>query len=242
MRVPPRVDRGPLLSRHEVAVSRSSCGSHRAALVARLVQLTPSRIPDRANANVSLAADRTFSVAVWVGCCVGRHNRCIRGDQPRRRDHVCRAGACQFDAWRGARHCEQPPRVTIAPGGTARPAIVVIWTARGANGTVLLTSRSIDGGQTFSAATLVPGTDAPGNRGWQAIAADAKGNIHAVWLDHRRTVRPIQAGALSTSTGPPLRHAGRGADGRGAARWRRHGAEVRSRISLRSAMRRSHAR
>ena len=37
----------------------------------------------------------------------------------------------------------------------------------------------------FRAAVLVPGTDAPGNRGWEAIAVQPGGRVDAVWLDHR---------------------------------------------------------
>jgi len=70
---------------------------------------------------------------------------------------------------------EQPPRVAVT--GTE---IVVVWSAKGPKGTRLLQARSTDGGETFSPATPVPGTDAAGNRGWENIAGGL-----AVWLDHR---------------------------------------------------------
>jgi hypothetical protein len=38
---------------------------------------------------------------------------------------------------------------------------------------------------TFDRVTTVPGTDATGNRGWEAIAAQPDGRIAAIWLDHR---------------------------------------------------------
>lgn len=99
---------------------------------------------------------------------------------------------------------EQPPRVAIASRASGAPRMSVIWTARGANGTVLLTSHSDDLGKTFSASTLVPGTDASGNRGWQAIGADSSGRFHAVWLDHRRMMHRHKHGEGSGSGAPKV--------------------------------------
>ena len=81
---------------------------------------------------------------------------------------------------------EQPPRVALVPRAQGPPEVVVIWTAKGPEGTALRTARSDDGGRSFARAAVVPGTDAPGNRGWEAIAVDRAGTVHAVWLDHRR--------------------------------------------------------
>src|SRR5688572_6936430 len=65
---------------------------------------------------------------------------------------------------------EQPPRVAIVnePGGGR--AVVVLWTAKGADGTALLSARSTDGGRSFGPAAPLPGVDAPGNRGWESLA------------------------------------------------------------------------
>ena len=84
---------------------------------------------------------------------------------------------------------EQPPHVALVPRAGREPAIVVVWTTKGANGTTLLQSRSDDGGRSFSAAVLVPGTDAPGNRGWEAIAVRPGGRVDVAWLDHRELAR-----------------------------------------------------
>jgi hypothetical protein len=75
---------------------------------------------------------------------------------------------------------EQPPRVAI----DAR-AVTVVWTSKGARGTVLKQARSTDQGRTFSRSTIVPGSDAAGNRGWHAVAVDQSGRVDAIWLDHR---------------------------------------------------------
>jgi hypothetical protein len=60
-----------------------------------------------------------------------------------------------------------------------------VWTTKAADGTKLLQARSDDGGKSFSPSALVPGTDAAGNRGWEAIAVEPGGRVDAVWLDHR---------------------------------------------------------
>jgi hypothetical protein len=41
---------------------------------------------------------------------------------------------------------------------------------------------------------LLPGSDAPGNRGWASIAVDRDGRVLAAWLDHRETVAAASAG------------------------------------------------
>lgn len=64
---------------------------------------------------------------------------------------------------------EQLPRVALVPRRDGVSEIVMIWTAKGAAETILLTARSADSGRTFNSSTPVPDTDAPGNRGWQMI-------------------------------------------------------------------------
>jgi hypothetical protein len=66
-----------------------------------------------------------------------------------------------------------------------QPSIGVVWTAKAAAGTRLLTAESTDGGRTFSHAVPVTAADAKGNRGWESTAVDAEGRLVAIWLDHR---------------------------------------------------------
>jgi hypothetical protein len=47
----------------------------------------------------------------------------------------------------------------------------------------------------------VPGSAAPGARGWQSAVADRKGNVRAVWLDHRGLVQAAGAKAHAPSHG-----------------------------------------
>ena len=71
-----------------------------------------------------------------------------------------------------------------------------MWTARSASGTRLVSARSTDGGQSFGPASVVPGSDASGNRGWESMAIGANGDPVTVWLDHREVpARPAGTGA-----------------------------------------------
>jgi hypothetical protein len=81
---------------------------------------------------------------------------------------------------------EQPPRVSVRPRQGRAPEIAVVWTTKGAQGTKLLAGISTDGGATFAPSTLVPGTDAAGNRGWEGLGTGPAGRFFAVWLDHRK--------------------------------------------------------
>lgn len=83
---------------------------------------------------------------------------------------------------------EQPPRVALVPRKGTTAEIVVVWTARESSGTRLLAARSRDGGRSFAATEVVAGSEAAGNRGWQATAVTSAGNVLALWLDHRDTV------------------------------------------------------
>lgn len=69
-----------------------------------------------------------------------------------------------------------------------------MWNAPGDGGSVILTARSTDGAATFGAATTVPGSAAPGNRGWTSIATTGNGRTSVLWLDHRDTARPGATG------------------------------------------------
>ncbi len=97
---------------------------------------------------------------------------------------------------------EQPPRVALVPRPGQTPAIVVMWTVKTTAGTRLLSARSDDGGRSFMRPEALPGSDAPGNRGWHATATDRDGHVVAVWLDHRETA----TGATGTASTMPAGH------------------------------------
>ena len=150
-------------------------------------------VPGRANANVSLAAAGEFVAATWSAAEPGGAMDIylsVRSGVDQEFSPPVRVNSTPADARVNG---EQPPRIALVPSASAIPAIVVVWTAKRESGTVLLTARSDDGGRTFSASALVPGTDAPGNRGWHAVGTDTSDNVHVVWLDHRRMASDAKA-------------------------------------------------
>jgi hypothetical protein len=149
-------------------------------------------VPGRANANVSLAAAGEFVAAAWSAAEPGGSMDIylsVRPDDGKGFSAPVRVNATPGDARVNG---EQPPRIALVPRATF-PSIVVVWTAKRDANTVLLTARSDDGGGTFGASRPVPGTDAPGNRGWHAVGTDAADQVHVVWLDHRRMASDAKA-------------------------------------------------
>jgi hypothetical protein len=111
---------------------------------------------------------------------------------------------------------EQPPRVTLVPRDGRDPAIVVVWTAKDSGGTRLVSARSSDGGKSFSAPTRVPGSESPGNRGWESIASTRDGDVVALWLDHRDL--PSRSGQAAHSHADHRQDASKAAAPDGVAR------------------------
>ncbi len=168
--------------------------------------VTTLGVEGRANAHVSLAAEGGFVVAAWAASFptgVSDIYASVSRDGGMTFELPTRVNSTPGDARVNG---EQPPRVALTPGATGDPAVTVFWTSKGASGTALLTSRSTDGGRSFSPSVLVPGSDAPGNRGWQAIAADGYGRLHAMWLDHRE----LAATDTAKPSGGTHNHAGHG--------------------------------
>jgi hypothetical protein len=149
-------------------------------------------VAGRANAHVSLAALDDFVVAAW--------SVSLPGGVADVYSAISRDGGVNFAtpvrvnrAAGDARvNGEQPPRVAVA-ARTGGPEIAVIWTTKADGGTRMVSARSIDAGRTFSPTVLVPGTDAPGNRGWEALGEGPQGRFFAVWLDHRQLAAPESA-------------------------------------------------
>ena len=142
-------------------------------------------VAGRRNATPTVAADGEVVAVAWSGAEPSGSTDvfvAISRDGARTFSSPVRVNNVEGDARVNG---EQPPHVALVPRPRRDPAIVVVWTTKGANGTKLLQARSEDGGRSFSPAALVPGTDAAGNRGWQAIAVEPGGRVDTVWLDHR---------------------------------------------------------
>lgn len=97
---------------------------------------------------------------------------------------------------------EQPPRIVVSASRSAQPPVTVVWTAKSASGTRLVSARSVDGGKSFGPAQPVPGTDATGNRGWESAAVTPNGEVVAAWLDHR----DVPARPAGTAAAPAHQH------------------------------------
>src|SRR4029453_11396852 len=158
---------------------------------------TDIAVKDRANAFASIAASSRFVAIAWGATKDGATDvyAAVSRDAGRSFAAPTRVNGASGSANLSG---EQPPRIALLHRGKEDPAIIVTWTTRTDAGTRLLTARSDDGGKSFAAAQPVPGTDAPGNRGWESIATTADGSAVTTWLDHR---------ALSTGTATSMNHA-----------------------------------
>ena len=158
-------------------------------------------VPQRANANVSIAADGAFVAAVWSASASTGATDIFAGvsaDGGRTFRSPVRVNDVSGDARVTG---EQPPRVSLAHQPAGPPRMTVVWTRKGANGTAIAHAQSTDGGRTFAHAAIVPGSDAVGNRGWEAISASPRGFVDALWLDHRELASSIQMSAMHHETG-----------------------------------------
>jgi hypothetical protein len=149
-------------------------------------------VPGRTNAFASIAATRDLVVVAWAATTPEGASDVYAA--------VSRDGGGTFSAPARVTRAsgvnasgEQPVRVALIPRAGGEPAVVIVWTARSEAGTRIFSARSTDGGRSFGPQVLVPGTDAPGNRGWESVAVSGDGRVGAVWLDHRGTVAPAGA-------------------------------------------------
>jgi hypothetical protein len=156
-------------------------------------------VAGRANANASIASSGSFVGVAWAARTndgVTDVYSAISRDGGRTFGAPARVNEVPGEASVSG---EQPPRIVLSGRGSTTPAVVVLWTAKSASGTRLVTARSNDGGKSFGAAASVPGSDASGNRGWESAAVTSQGDVVAVWLDHRevpgRTPGTATAGA-----------------------------------------------
>lgn len=148
-------------------------------------------VSGRASANVSLAASGTFVAAVWSASAPGGETDIFAAasrDAGRSFSSPVRVNSIPGDARVNG---EQPPRLALKDRPGLPPEIAVVWTTKGTAGSKLLSAASTDGARTFKE-SLVPGSDAPGNRGWEAVGLGPGGRFFSVWLDHRKMAPPQQ--------------------------------------------------
>jgi hypothetical protein len=158
-----------------IVILSSTAPSPRAAPVVR----TDLRVEGRSGATPSIASDGDDVIVAWSASLPGGATDIFAAtsrDLARSFSAPVRVNDVEGDARVNG---EQPPRVAVA-----RNVITIVWPTKGARGTKLLYARSSDGGRTFAKSTLVPGTDAAGNRGWQNLSGSS-----VVWLDHRELAK-----------------------------------------------------
>ena len=177
-------------------------------------RVTSVGVPNRSNDFASMAADGSVVTLAWAASTdtgtdiftATSTDGGVSFGSPVRVNHA----EGQANA-----NVEQPPRVAFTSERATRQ-IVVLWSARGEGGTLLLTARSNDEGRTFAAAEPVPGSNAAGNRGWESLTVDSNGRPLVMWLDHRDT-------AMTAADHSAHQHGGAGAptETDGAARAQR---------------------
>lgn len=169
-------------------------GAHRGALTAAAPATLG--VAGRANAHVSLASSGGFVAAVWAASAPSGETDIMAATS--RDGGVTFSSPVRVNSTPGDARVngEQPPRLALKPRQGSLPLVTVVWTTKGTNGTKLLTSSSTDGGRTFGTSATVPGSDAPGNRGWEAVGLGPDGRLFSVWLDHRKLAAP-QQGAVA---------------------------------------------
>ena len=146
--------------------------------------VTTLAVPNRANSTPWVAAAGSFVAATWGAAANGKGDifLAVSRDGGHTFSAPVRVNAVEGDARVSG---EIAPRVTLSSrSGAVNPEITVTWNAKGAT-TEIRTARSRDGGRTFVGERSLQAKGALGDRGWQASAADARGALHAIWLDHR---------------------------------------------------------
>jgi hypothetical protein len=148
-------------------------------------------IPDRANANVTVAADGRRVAAAWAATATTGTDvyLAVSDDEGRSFARPVRVNDIEGDA---SSNGEQPPRVALR-GDT----LSVIWVSKRGGATAIRSALSTDGGRTFAAAHTITPPGAAGARGWESAAIADDGTLHAAWLD----------GRSSTPPSPPPSHA-----------------------------------
>lgn len=164
-------------------------------------------IAGRSGANPSLTARGNFVALSWSAAASGSMDVFLAVS----RDGGQTFGApTQVNTVSGQARVsgEMPPRVALIPRGKGDPELVVVWTVKEGSDWQLLQARSTDGGAHFSAAIPVPGSEAAGVRGWQAVEVDERGRVQVLWLDHRDAAMPTghqhTAAPASAGATPPM--------------------------------------
>ena len=161
---------------------------------------TTLAVPSRTNSTPWVAAAGSFVAVTWSATANGEGDILVATS--RDGGHAFSAPVRVNSVAGNARISgEIAPRVSLSSQSSGLPpAILVTWNAKGVT-TEIKTARSRDGGRTFVDERSLQAGSAPGDRGWQASAADSRGALHTVWLDHRAMAASKAAGDHSEHKG-----------------------------------------
>jgi hypothetical protein len=152
-------------------------------------------IPDRANAQVTLAAEGRRVAAAWAA--TGSDGTdiylAVSDDEGRTFARPVRVNDIQGDANTNG---EQPPRVALK-GDTLN----VIWVSKRGGAAGIRAALSTDGGRSFAPAHTITPPGATGARGWESAAIADDGTLHAAWLDGRPTASDRGGAAPESADG-----------------------------------------
>ena len=161
---------------------------------------TTLAVPNRANSTPWVAAAGSFVAVTWGAAVDGKGDiyLAVSRDGGHSFSSPVRVNSVAGDARISG---EIAPRVSFGSrSGAPHPEILVTWNAKGAT-TEIKAARSRDGGRTFVDERSLQAKGALGDRGWQASAADARGALHTIWLDHRAMAASKAAGDHSEHKG-----------------------------------------
>jgi hypothetical protein len=150
-------------------------------------------VSHRSNSAPWVAASGSFVAVSWGATAAGKGDvfLAVSRDGGRTFSLPVRVNSVPGDARISG---EIAPRLTLrSPSSAVDPEITMTWNAKGAT-TEIKTSRSRDGGRTFVDEKSLQARNAPGDRGWPASAADSRGVVHTIWLDHRAMAAGKAAG------------------------------------------------
>ena len=141
-------------------------------------------VPERSDSTPWIAASGAFVAVTWGASADGKADVFVATSADGGRTFGAPVRVNRADG-EGRLGGELPPRVAVqAAANGVGPVVDVLWNARD-GATAIKTARSRDGGRTFDAPISLQADGAGGDRGWPALAVDAHGGAHAIWLDHR---------------------------------------------------------
>lgn len=141
-------------------------------------------VPNRTNANVTLASDGDRVAAAWAASGPSGTDIYVArsADGGRTFAGPVRVNDVEGDA---SANGEQPPRAVLKGN-----AVDVVWVSKRGGVAGIRSAASTDGGTTFAPARTITPPGLTGARGWESAVLADDGTVHAAWLDGRNATPP----------------------------------------------------